>query len=492
MANKALMIQGTGSHVGKSLIVAGLCRLLKQNSVRVAPFKPQNMSNNAAVAGDGGEIGRAQALQAYACGILPSFHMNPVLLKPQPQQMAQIIVQGKWWRTVNAREFHQIKQQLMPKILESYQILADAYQVMMIEGAGSPAEINLRLHDLANMGFAEAADVPVVLVADIERGGVIASVLGTYHLFSKAEQKRVKGVIINKFRGDISLFVDGQEAIEQKTGWPVWGIIPYFPDLHLLPPEDSLSIPLQSKVKKPIKIAVPLLPYRANMDDIDPLVAEQGIETIPVHPGQPIPMNCQLVILTGSKSTIADLQFIRQQGWDIDLMAHYRQGGYILGLCGGFQMLGQSIHDEGGIEGETKKYPGLGYFDFITAMQPEKIVREQQATELLSGHLVRGYEIHLGKTTGSSLKKPLLRYDNGDTDGAISKDGRVLGCYLHGLFANDQFRHDFLKRLSPDFSSTLSYQQQTNRILDDWAAHLQQHLTPQFLQQFLNFKPKLK
>lgn len=492
MAKKALMVQGTGSHVGKSLIAAGLCRLLKQNCVQVAPFKPQNMSNNAAVTEDGGEIGRAQSLQAFACGIPPTVHMNPVLLKPQPQHTAQIIVQGKWWRTVSAQEFHQIKQELMPKILESYQIVSDAYPVMIIEGAGSPAEINLRLHDLANMGFAEAADVPVILIADIERGGVIANVLGTYYLLSKTERQRVKGVIINKFRGDLSLFAEGGKIIEQKTGWPVWGIIPYFPDLHLLPPEDSLSIPQPSMTEKFIKIAVPLLPYRANMDDIDPLVAEQGIEVVPVQPGQPIPVNCQLIILTGSKSTIADLEFIRQQGWDIDMMAHYRQGGYILGLCGGFQMLGQWIYDEGGIEGKTRKYQGLAYFDFSTEMQPEKIIREKQATELLTGHSVKGYEIHLGRTKGASLQKPFLRYDNGDIDGAISQNGRVLGCYLHGLLGNDHFRHDFLKRLSPHFNSTLSYQQKTNQILDDWAIHLQQYLLPQFLQQFLDLKPKLK
>jgi adenosylcobyric acid synthase len=479
------MIQGTASHVGKSLITAGLCRLLQRIGVRVAPFKPQNMSNNAAVTDDGGEIGRAQALQAYASVISTSVHLNPVLLKPEPHHKCQIILQGRWWKTVSAQQFHHLKHQLMPKILESYYYLQTKYQFIITEGAGSPAEINLRRNDIANMGFAEVVDIPVVLVVDVERGGSIANVFGTHGLLSPSERQRIKGVIINKFRGDVHLFDGAIQIIQEKTTWPVLGVIPYFPLLQNLPAEDSLSMP-SIKNQGKIRIAVPLLPYRSNMDDLDPLNAEDDVELLTVKAGEAIPGNCHAVILTGSKSTIADLEFLKQQGWDIDLKAHYRRGGYIIGLCGGFQMLGNNLVDATGLEGQQKQALGLGYFDMTTTMNAQKIIRQQRATELLDNMIVDGYEIHLGQSIGPATSRPWLRFEDGQFDGAVTADNRVLGCYVHGLFMNDQFRHAFLRRILNNFSSSLNFSYKMDHILNDWAEHLRANLNPKFIQSLLS------
>ena len=363
---RALMLQGTGSDVGKSLLLAGLARAFTRRGLRVRPFKPQNMSNNAAVTADGGEIGRAQALQARACGTAPVTDMNPVLLKPQSESGAQIVLQGRVWRAAGAGEYRRLAPSLLPAILGSFSRLAEAADLVLVEGAGSPAEINLRDGDIANMGFAEAADVPVVLVGDIERGGVIAQLVGTHALLSATERALLAGYIVNKFRGDVRLFDGGITAITGRTGMRCFGVVPFFPGASALPAEDSLALaphpsplpacgeregPAKREGEGPVRIAVPMLPRIANFDDLDPLRAEPGVELVMVRPGQPLPRDAALVILPGSKATISDLEFLRREGWDIDLLAHRRQGGRILGLCGGYQMLGRSIADPLGVEG---------------------------------------------------------------------------------------------------------------------------------------------
>ena len=369
----AIMVQGTGSHVGKSLIVAGLCRAFANRGLRVAPFKPQNMSNNAGVADDGGEIGRAQMLQARAARVAPSVHMNPVLLKPETDIGAQVVVQGKRWATLTAREYGQRKSELLPRVIESFETISENADIIVVEGAGSPAETNLRAGDIANMGFAEAADVPVVLVGDIERGGVIAALVGTHAVLNAAENQRIRGFIVNRFRGDISLFAQGVAEIETRTGWTSLGIVPHFADASRLPAEDVLGLsglPRESSGSR-FRIAVPRLPRIANFDDLDPLAAEPEVAVLVVDPGEPIPQ-CDLILLPGSKSTIADLAALRREGWDIDILAHRRRGGAVLGLCGGYQMLGRSIADPDGIEGAPGDVTGLGLLDVDTVLTSEK------------------------------------------------------------------------------------------------------------------------
>jgi adenosylcobyric acid synthase len=486
---RALMLQGTGSDVGKSLLVAGLARAFTRRGLRVRPFKPQNMSNNAAVTEDGGEIGRAQALQARACGVAPTTDMNPVLLKPQTDGGAQLVVAGRVRGNVSAREYRAQAPALLPNVLAAFYRLAAVADLVLVEGAGSPAEINLRAGDIANMGFAEAADVPVALVGDIERGGVIAQLVGTHALLSASERGRLAGYIVNKFRGDIRLFDGGIAAIGERTGLNCFGVVPYFEKASLLPAEDSMALaphpnPLPAcgeresdPQRRPgegwLRIAVPLLPRIANFDDLDPLRVEPGVELALVRPGQPLPLDTALVILPGSKATLADLAFLRQQGWDVDLLAHYRQGGHILGLCGGYQMLGRRIADPEGIEGEPGEAPGLGLLDIDTVLGSEKQLAETSGTEIASGAPVRGYEMHLGVTTGPGLARPMLDL-NGRSDGAISTDGRIAGCYLHGLFASDSFRQAFLARLGA--GSTAHYDATIETTLDALADHLEQSL----------------
>jgi adenosylcobyric acid synthase len=470
---RALMVQGTGSDVGKSLLLAGLARAFTRQGLKVRPFKPQNMSNNAAVTADGGEIGRAQALQARACGTAPVTDMNPVLLKPQSESGAQIVLHGRVWRAAGASEYRRLAPSLLPAILGSFTRLAEATDLVLVEGAGSPAEINLRDGDIANMGFAEAADVPVVLVGDIERGGVIAQLVGTYALLSATERALLAGYIVNKFRGDVRLFDGGVAAITSHTGMRCFGVVPFFPSAASLPAEDSLALAPKrggGRGEGPVRIAVPLLPRIANFDDLDPLRAEPGLELVMVRPGEPLPRDAALIILPGSKATISDLEFLRREGWDIDLLAHRRQGGRILGLCGGYQMLGQSIADPLGAEGRQQTVPGLGFLDIETVLTDTKRLAEASGIELATGMPVAGYEMHLGETTGPGLQRPMLRLARG-ADGCVSADGLVAGCYLHGLFTSDAFRREYLASLGGE-PGEIAYEHNIETTLDALADHL--------------------
>lgn len=463
----AIMLQGTGSDVGKSLLAAGLCRALVRRGLGVLPFKPQNMSNNAAVTADGGEIGRAQALQARACGAAPHSDMNPVLLKPQSETGAQVVVQGRVLATASARDYYALKTSLLPKVLESFDRLCGQADFVVVEGAGSAAEINLREADIANMGFAEAADVGVVLVGDIDRGGVIASIVGTWELLPHAERARLKGYIINKFRGDPALFAPALDIIKARTGLDCLGVVPYFADAALLPAEDAQSL-TTSRGDGAFHVAVPQLSRIANFDDFDPLAAEPGVRLTIVPPGRPIPQ-CDLIVLPGSKTTIADLTFLRAQGWDIDILAHVRRGGRVIGICAGYQMLGRSVSDPKGVEGpKGGEIAGLGLLDVVTIMGGDKVLSEAKGH--CAGVTVSGYEMHMGRTTGPDTARPMLELESGP-DGAVSADGRVMGCYLHGLFASDAYRASLL-----GFETATNYEAQVDAVLDRLAEHLERHL----------------
>ncbi|MGP9789373.1 cobyric acid synthase [Roseinatronobacter sp. NSM] len=469
----AVMVQGCGSNVGKSVLVAGLCRAALRRGISVAPFKPQNMSNNAAVTQDGGEIGRAQALQAQACGLDAVTDMNPVLLKPESDTGAQVIVQGKRIATVKARAYAGLKPQLMGAVLDSFERLKSAYDLIIVEGAGSPAEINLRAHDIANMGFARAADVPVLLVGDIDRGGVIAQIVGTMAVLDADDAAMVAGFIINKFRGDPGLFTQGYQQIEARSGWRGYGVLPWFSDAMYLPAEDALDLG-SGAAPGGVKIACLVFSRIANFDDLDPLKAEPGVDLVMVRPGQPIPGDAQLVILPGSKSTCADLAFLRAQGWDIDLAAHIRRGGHVLGICGGYQMLGRILHDPQGLEGQTGQMQGLGFLDVTTVMTADKRVERVQALQYSTGLEVAGYEIHIGRTTGADCARPYARTPSGN-DGAVDSTGRIMGTYLHGLFASDGFRSAFLAHLGAT-TSGLKHAALVEETLNALADHLETHL----------------
>jgi adenosylcobyric acid synthase len=472
MMTKAIMIQGAGSNVGKSILVAGLARLAVRRGLSVAPFKPQNMSNNAAVTSDGGEIGRAQALQARACNRVPHTDMNPVLLKPETDIGAQVIVHGKRLTTMKARDYGKMKATLLPAVLESFDRLKTTADMIIVEGAGSPAEVNLRAGDIANMGFAAAAGVPVVLIGDIDRGGVIAQLVGTFAVLPEADRALIKAFAINKFRGDSSLFADGMDIISDKTGWTPCGIIPWFGDAWRLPAEDVMDI--ASRKGGPIKIAVPKLNRIANFDDLDPLSATPEVTVDIVQPGRPLPGDADLVLIPGSKSTIADLAHFRAQGWDIDLQAHVRRGGHVLGICGGYQMLGREIIDDDGIEGAPSRVNGLGLLDITTTMKPEKRVTETTATHRKTGLAVHGYEIHIGETTGPDTTRAWFDLD-GRGEGAMSQNGRVMGCYLHGLFSADAFRSAFLADLGAT-PTVQNYEASVETTLDALADHLEAHM----------------
>jgi adenosylcobyric acid synthase len=470
---RALMIQGAGSDVGKSLVVAGLARLAVRRGLRVLPFKPQNMSNNAAVTVDGGEIGRAQALQAQAAGVAPHTDMNPVLLKPETEVGAQIVVQGHRVATLRAREYAAMKPALMKPVLESFARLKARADLVLVEGAGSAAEVNLRNADIANMGFARGADVPVVLVGDIDRGGVIAQLVGTKVVLDPEDAAMVSGFIINKFRGDPSLFDGGYRLIESRTSWRGFGVLPYFARAAELPAEDAMGL---GEARKPgkSKIAFLALSRIANFDDLDPLKLEGEIDLVMVRPGEAIPGDARLVILPGSKSTRGDLAFLRSQGWDIDLLAHHRRGGHVLGVCGGYQMLGQSVADPEGIEGPSGVSPGLGLLDVETVMTPQKTVTRVTASHAATGEPIEAYEIHIGLTEGRGRERPFAIL-NGAGEGAVSVDGRVHGSYLHGLFASDSFRKAFLARMDIR-PATLHYRASVESTLDALADHIENHL----------------
>ncbi len=472
-ATPALMIQATGSNAGKSTLVAGLARALVRRGMKVAPFKPQNMSNNAAVAVEGGEIGRAQAVQARAARMTPSVHMNPVLLKPETDSGSQVIVQGKRWGTLRAKNYLDKKAALLPAVLDSFARLAREADIVLVEGAGSPAEINLRAGDIANMGFAGAADVPVVLAGDIDRGGVIASLAGTHLVLEPDERARIRGFVINKFRGDVRLFDQGLAAVTRLTGWPSLGVVPWLPRAAWLPAEDAVDLDRVHRSASSRVIAVPVLARIANFDDLDPLGLEPGVKLVFVRPGEPIPGNADVVILPGSKSTIGDLAFLRAQGWDIDIKAHVRRGGHVLGVCGGYQMLGQTIADPEGIEGPAATVEGLGLLDISTVMSADKSTLLVQGIHPATGTAIEGYEIHLGHSEGTDRARPVVTID-GRPDGASTADGRVQGTYVHGLFTGDAFRKAWLANLG--IVSSLAYSIEIEAALDALADHLEANL----------------
>lgn len=483
---RAIMFQGTGSDVGKSLLVAGFCRAMVRRGLRVRPFKPQNMSNNAAVTADGGEIGRAQALQARACGVAPSVLMNPVLLKPQSDIGSQVVVCGQVIGSASARDYYRLKPSLLPQVLASFDRLGEDCDLLVVEGAGSAAEVNLRAADIANMGFAEAADVPVVLVGDIDRGGVLAQLVGTHALLPEAERARIGAFLVNKFRGDPALFADGVRLVTERTGWRSAGVIPWFAAAARLPAEDAMALPTVAPVvagaqgEARLRVVVPRLSRIANFDDFDPLAQEPGVELIFVPPGSPLPL-ADLVILPGSKSTRADLDFLRAQGWDHDLLAHARRGGAVIGICAGFQMLGRVVRDPSGVEGPAGETAGLGLLDLETTMEGAKVLCEVQATDLISGQSLRGYEMHMGRTSGAALAQPWLRLQETTAEGELrercegAQQGRIAGCYLHGLFGEDGFRHHLLASLQQQApaGAALAYQAQVEATLDALADHLE-------------------
>jgi adenosylcobyric acid synthase len=476
MGARALMFQGTGSDVGKSLIVAGLARAFANRGLKVRPFKPQNMSNNAAVTADGGEIGRAQALQARAARVPPSVHMNPVLLKPQSEIGSQIVVQGRVYGTAKAAEYQKLKGELMRFVLESYARLRDEADIVLVEGAGSAAEVNLRIHDVANMGFARAADVPVVLIGDIERGGVIASLVGTKAVIDAQDAALIAGFLVNKFRGDPALFADGMAMIAQKTGWQPLGLIPYFAQARLLPAEDALALdqPRGAKPNARLRVAVPILPHIANFDDLDPLDAEPAVELLRVRPPAALPRDADLIILPGSKATIADLGALREAAFDLDIVAHRRRGGMILGLCGGYQMLGSVIRDPSGIEGPPGSAPGLGLLAVETVLSADKRL-EPVSGSSFDAVPVTGYEMHMGVTSGPDCARPFAQLVDGTPEGAMSADRQVVGTYMHGLFSDDRQRAAWLMRFLAG-SAAINYEVMLTQTLDQLGAHLAMHI----------------
>jgi adenosylcobyric acid synthase len=482
------MFQGTGSDVGKSTLVAGLCRIAKQRGINVAPFKPQNMSNNAAACPGGGEIGRAQALQARAAGLPLQVDFNPVLIKPQSDMSAQIVVHGQVLDTVTARDYMTRQRGvLMQPVLDSFHRLASQYDLILIEGAGSPAEVNLRERDIANMGFACEVNAPVCLIGDIDRGGVIAAVAGTKSVLSDEDASLISSFVINRFRGDPTLFEDGVTAIEKHTGWPCRGVVPWLPAATRLPQEDAVVLQTDNSQRSVdthhtryanharINIAVPMLSRIANFDDVDPLRMEKDINLYFVPPGTPIPLDSHAVIIPGTKSTIEDMNFIRRQGWHHDIVALARNGARILGLCGGYQLLGKYIDDPAGHDGSSGRCEGLGLLDIETRMDGVKTTHPAQGTCARSGSAVSGYEIHNGQTTGADTSRPMTIL-NGQADGATSERGNIEGTYLHGIFSSDSFRQWWMQQVNSETSSSLNFEATIEQELDELADGLKASL----------------
>ncbi len=477
---RVLMFQGTGSDVGKSTLVAGLCRLARRRGLTVAPFKPQNMSNNAAVCPDGGEIGRAQALQARAAGIDLHVDLNPVLLKPQSDMTAQVVLKGRVLNTFSAREYMNDKRaNLMDAVVDSFSRLTQHYDLVLVEGAGSASEVNLRERDLANMGFARRVNAPVCLIGDIDRGGVIASIVGTKTVLDPADAQLISSFIINRFRGDPTLFQEGVTAIEEHTGWPCRGVVPWVPAALRLPQEDAVVLDT-GNLQRPassslVHIAVPMLSRIANFDDLDPLRMEPGVDLRFIPPGHHIPQDADAIVLPGTKSTLGDLEFLRRQGWDHDIKAFARNGGRVTGICGGYQLLGTHIHDPEGIDGSPGSTEALGLLNVHTHMRPEKRTHVTQGVCTRSGLSVTGYEIHVGFTDGSDTNRPMTRLDH-RSDGAINIQGNVEGTYLHGLFGNDDFRSWWLNAIRAGSSAGLNYESTVERELDNLADALAESL----------------
>jgi len=475
------MFQGTGSDVGKSTLVAGLCRIAKHRGLSVAPFKSQNMSNNAAACAGGGEIGRAQALQARACGLAPHVDFNPVLLKPQSDQTAQVVVHGQVLNTSTASDYmSEQRAHLQLAVLESFTKLANQYDLILVEGAGSPAEINLRQNDIANMGFATAVGAPVCLVGDIDRGGVIAAIAGTQQVLSFEDASMIKSFIINRFRGDPSLFDDGVTAIERITGWPCHGVVPWLSSALRLPQEDAVVLDSWSAqgtrgANAGVVVAVPLLSRIANFDDLDPLRAEPNVTVVFVPPGSAIPLDVDAVVIPGTKSTVGDMHFLVEQGWDHDIIAIARRGGRVLGVCGGYQLLGKAIHDPSGVDGDACSIAGIGLLDVETHMLDKKNTQPVTGMCARSKLDVTGYEIHMGKTSGADSSRPM--FNLGElSDGAISRDGRIEGTYIHGVFSSDAYRSWWLESLKPGLASQLQYEASVERELDNVADGLSESL----------------
>ncbi|MDO7835228.1 cobyric acid synthase [Sphingobium sp. HBC34] len=469
----AIMLQGTGSDVGKSVLVAGLCRALVRRGYRVRPFKPQNMSNNAAVTSDGGEIGRAQALQAIACGVAPHTDMNPVLLKPQADRTSQLIVHGQVRGVLGSGNFRSARGQLLGAVLESHDRLRADCDIVVVEGAGSPAEINLRAGDIANMGFARVANVPVILVGDIDRGGVIAAVVGTRTVIDPDDAAMIRGFLINKFRGDPALFEDGYAQIAALSGWRGFGVIPWLDAVARLPSEDAVVLERRTfSTDAPLVVACPVLPRISNFDDLDPLKLEPGIDLRMVGPGQTIPADAALVVLPGSKASVADMRAMVAQGWDIDIKAHHRRGGAVLGICGGYQMLGRTIRDPDGLEGPAGTVDGLGLLDVDTVLSGAKTLEAVRGRAL--GADFGGYEMHMGRTAGPDCGRPFAMLGE-RPDGAVSRDGRVMGSYVHGLLASSALRDALLRQIGGASAGT-DYDQSVEDALDEIATRLEEHV----------------
>ncbi|MDY0833139.1 cobyric acid synthase [Pseudomonas sp. SED1] len=469
-----LMVQGTTSDAGKSTLVTALCRWLVRQGIPVVPFKPQNMALNSAVTAEGGEIGRAQAVQAQAANLAPHTDMNPVLLKPNSDTGSQVIIHGRAVTTMNAVAYHDYKAIAMQAVLASHARLSAAYPVVMVEGAGSPAEINLRANDIANMGFAEAVDCPVLLIADINRGGVFAHLVGTLELLSPSEQARVKGFIINRFRGDIALLQPGLDWLEARTGKPVVGVLPYVMDLHL-EAEDGIDQRQIDKAAQVLKVVVPVLPRISNHTDFDPLRLHPQVDLQFVGPGQAIPA-ADLIILPGSKSVRSDLAYLRANGWDTAVARHLRYGGKVLGICGGLQMLGEQVHDPLGLEGPCGSSVGLGLLAFSTTLAQEKQLRNVRGRLLLEDAEVSGYEIHAGVTSGAGLVRAAVQLDDGRRDGAQSEDGQVLGTYLHGVFENPAACGALLRWAGLEDVQSVDYHGLRERDIERLADLVERHL----------------
>lgn len=473
MNTRTLMIQGTTSDAGKSTFVAGLCRVLHRRGVSVAPFKPQNMALNSAVTASGGEIGRAQAVQAQACGLEPHIDMNPVLLKPSSDKNAQIIIHGKALKNMNARDYHQYKTVAMTAVLESHQRLSEQFDIIIVEGAGSPAEINLRDRDIANMGFAEAVDCPVILIADIDKGGVFAHLTGTLNLLSQTEQDRTKGFVINRFRGDITLLTPGNDWLEDHTGKAVYGTLPYLHNFHL-EAEDAINSANVCNTENPLKIIIPVLPRISNHTDFDPLRLHPQVDCQFIAADAEIPA-CDLIILPGSKNVRDDFSWLKQHGWIEHINRHLRYSGKLLGICGGFQMLGNRIHDPEGIESVAGSIEAFGLLDFETTLHDDKQLKNVMGKLAHSGTDVCGYEIHCGISHGSALDNPALIF-NDRSDGAISADNQIMGTYCHGLFEDQSSCQSMLEWAGVTNAESVDYFKRREDDINRLADTIEQHI----------------
>jgi adenosylcobyric acid synthase len=474
MKTITLMVQGTTSDAGKSTLVTGLCRYYKRKGISVAPFKPQNMALNSAVTIDGGEIGRAQAVQAQACGIEAHTDMNPVLLKPNSDKTAQVILQGKVLNNFNAKSYHAYKPEIMPAILESYERLKHQYDYIMVEGAGSPAEINLRDRDVANMGFAEAVDCPVILIADIDKGGVFAHLIGTLELLSQSEQDRILGFVINRFRGDIDILQPGLDWLEQRTGKPVFGVLPYLHDLYL-ESEDSIAIEQTPSECDDFYIVVPSLPRMSNHTDFDALRLQAGINIQFLQNPDEL-QKADLIILPGSKSVRDDLLWLKDQGWENIIKQHLRYGGKLMGICGGYQMLGDTIDDPLGLEGGVGSSDGLGLLAMHTNITATKQLKRVAGRFSMNSVIFKGYEIHTGVSVGEALVKPLLKMTSGESEGVVSGDNKIIGTYVHGIFDQTEARKYLLEWAGVGKISLIDFSELSEQGIDLMANTLENYL----------------